>query len=45
MDIQFTEPNVSYLCVTKNPVRIATEGMVGEMGRSMTYKERGFVVL
>ena len=45
MDIQLTEPNVDYLCVTKNPVRIETEGMVGKMGRSMTYKERGLIVL
>ena len=45
MDIQLTEPNVDYLCVTINPVRIETEGMAGKKGRCMTNKEKGVMVL
>lgn len=45
LEVQFTEPNVDYLCVTQNPIKIEAEGMVGDMGRSMTYKERGLIVL
>ncbi len=45
LDIQLTDPNVTYILSLKNPVKITTEGCLGEGGVSFQYKDRGFVVL
>ena len=45
LDIQLTDPNVAYILSLKNPVKITTEGYLGEGGVNFHYKDRGFVVL
>lgn len=44
LELQLTEPNISYLCTLSQPIKVETEGCVGAGGMSMTY-ERGFIIL
>lgn len=45
MQVQLTDPNVAYLAELKMPIKIKTEGFIGESGISFQYRDRGLLIL
>lgn len=45
LEVQLTEPYVEYKCALSQPILIESEGIIGDSGIALTYKDRGLLVL
>ena len=45
LDVQLSHPNVAYLMTMKQPIRIASNGVVSASGNRLDYKNAGMLIL